>query len=169
VYPLYNGLSDYDAQLIKLSDIDIKIQNSKFKIIRRIDTYSVSDFRYKLSFETQNSIFDSNDVNSMFNSLHSIYLRIFYSSFSLKKVNTKTDSHAWITSGIRTSCEHKRDLFLLCNDAKFKNYCKTYCKILSKVIKEAKNYHLNRLIENSDNKMKTIWDIAELLPGKKKY
>jgi len=39
-----NGLSDHDARLIKLNDIDIKIQNSKFKIIRRIDTYSVFDF-----------------------------------------------------------------------------------------------------------------------------
>ena len=29
VSPLYNGLSDHDAQLIKLSDTDIKIQNPK--------------------------------------------------------------------------------------------------------------------------------------------
>ena len=67
VSPLHNGLSDHDARLIKLNDIDIKIQNPKFKIIRRTDTYSVFNFRYKLSFEIWNSIFDSNDVNSMFN------------------------------------------------------------------------------------------------------
>ena len=41
---LYNGLPDHDALLIILSDIGIKIQNSKFKIIRRIDTYSILDF-----------------------------------------------------------------------------------------------------------------------------
>jgi len=34
VSPLYTGLSDHDAHLITLSDTDIKIQNSKFKIIR---------------------------------------------------------------------------------------------------------------------------------------
>ena len=45
VSPLYNDLSDHDAQLINLSDIDIKIQNPKFKIIRRIDKYSVLYFR----------------------------------------------------------------------------------------------------------------------------
>jgi len=39
-----NGLPDHDARLIKINDIGIKIQNSKFKIIRRIDTYSVFDF-----------------------------------------------------------------------------------------------------------------------------
>jgi hypothetical protein len=41
---LYKGLSDHGAQLIKLSNIDINIQKPKFKIIRRIDTYSVLDF-----------------------------------------------------------------------------------------------------------------------------
>jgi hypothetical protein len=49
ISPLYNGLSDHDAQLI-LRGNDIKIQNSK--IIRRIDTYSVLDFQHKLSFES---------------------------------------------------------------------------------------------------------------------
>jgi hypothetical protein len=29
VFPLLNGLSDHDAQLIQLSDIDLKIQNAK--------------------------------------------------------------------------------------------------------------------------------------------
>jgi hypothetical protein len=42
--PLYNGFSDHDAQLIKLRNTDVKIQNPKFKVIRRIDTYSVLDF-----------------------------------------------------------------------------------------------------------------------------
>jgi hypothetical protein len=69
------------------------------------------------------------------------------------------------------SCKRRRYLVLLCrsnNDAKLENYYKTYCKILSKILKEAKKYHFNRLIENSDNKMKTVWDIAKLLTGKKK-
>jgi hypothetical protein len=73
-------LSDHDAHLFNLSDIDIKIQNPEFKIVRRIDTYTILDFRYKLSFEIWNSIFDNNDVNSMFSSFLNIYLRIFYFS-----------------------------------------------------------------------------------------
>jgi hypothetical protein len=80
ISPLFNGLSDHDAQLIKLRDIDLKIQNAKVKIIRKIDTYSMLDFQYKLSFETWNSVFDDNDVNTMFNSLLNILLQ-----FSFKK------------------------------------------------------------------------------------
>jgi hypothetical protein len=85
-----------------------------------------------------------------------VKLRLFYSSYNIC---------------IRTSCKCKRDLFLLgrnINNAKLKNYYKTYCKTLSKFIKEAKKYNFKRLIENSDNKMKTIQDIAKLLTGKKK-
>ena len=153
-----------------LRGTDIKIQNSKFKIIR-IDTYTILDFWHKLSFESCNSIFGSNYVNCVFNSFLIIHLRMFFSSFPLKKVTIKTNSHAWITSSIRASCKCEKDLFLLCrnsNDVKLKNYYKMYCKMLSKDIKEAKKCHFNRLIENSDNKMKTIWDIAKLLTGKKK-
>jgi len=67
VSPLPTDFSDHDAQLIVWSDIDIKIQNPEFKIIRRVDTYSILDFQYKLSFETWDSIFDGNYINSLFN------------------------------------------------------------------------------------------------------
>jgi hypothetical protein len=163
-------LADHDAQLIKLSNVDLKIQNANVKIMRKFDAYSILDFQYKLSFETWSSVFDDNDVNTMFNSFLSVYLRIFYSSFPLRRVNSKTNSNAWITLGIRTSCERKRDLYLLCrnsNNIKLKEYYKLYSKILSNVIREAKKWHYNSQIEKSDNKMKTVWDITKSLTGKK--
>jgi hypothetical protein len=46
-----------------------------------------------------------------------------------------------MATGIKTSCIHKRDIYLNCrnsNDTKFKEHCKLYNKILSKVIKAAK-------------------------------
>jgi hypothetical protein len=39
--------------------------------------------------------------------------RLFCSSFPLRKLITKTNSNAWITAGIRTSCRRKRELYLL--------------------------------------------------------
>jgi hypothetical protein len=139
------------------------------KIIRKIGTYTMRDFQYKLSFETWNSVFDDNDVNTMFNSLLNIYLWIFYSSFPLRRVNSKTNRNVWITIGIRTSCKHKRDLYLLCrnsNNIKLTECYKLYSKILSNVTKEAKTHYYNSQIEKSDNKMKTVWDITKSLTGK---
>jgi len=71
-------------------------------------------------------------------------LRIFYSSsFPLKKVISRNnkDNKNWITIGIRTSCRHKRELYLICrnsNNLELKRHYQVYCKILANVIEEAK-------------------------------
>jgi len=49
--------------------------------IRKINKYTISDFIDELSCESWGSIFNSVDVNAMFNSSLNIYLRIFYSRF----------------------------------------------------------------------------------------
>jgi hypothetical protein len=106
----------------------------------------------------------------MFNSFLSVYLQIFYSSFPLRRVNSKTNSNAWITVGIRTSCKHRQGLYLLCrnsNNVKLNEYYKLYSKTLSNIIKEAKKCYYNSQIEKSDNKIKTVWDITKSLAGKK--
>jgi hypothetical protein len=106
----------------------------------------------------------------MFNLFLNIYLRIFYSNFFLRGVNSKTNSNAWITLGIRTSCKRKRDLYLLCrncNNIKLKEYYKLYSKILLNVTGEAQKRHYNSHIEKPDNKMKTLCDITKSLTGKK--
>jgi len=69
------------------------------------------DFIAKLSCESWDTVFNSEDVNTMFNSFLNIYLRIFYSSFPLKKVISRNnkDNKKWITIGIKTSCRHNRE------------------------------------------------------------
>jgi hypothetical protein len=110
ILPIFNGLSDHDAQLIIINDIKVDIRNVRSKQIRKIDYFTLLDFQYKLSFESWDSIFDTVDVNMMFNSFLSTFLRIFYSSFPLKNLKTKTHNSGWITLGIRISCKHKREL-----------------------------------------------------------
>jgi hypothetical protein len=39
---LSNGLSDHDALLVRINDMDLKIQNRKPKNIRKIDKYTVT-------------------------------------------------------------------------------------------------------------------------------
>jgi len=118
-----------------------KKTNGKPKNISKIGKCTIIDSMIKLIYKTWDSIFDNSDVNTMFNFSLTIYLRIFYSGFSLKKPSMKTESNAWITLGIKTSCKHKRDPCLLSrisNDSKLKNCYKLYCKMLSDVVKELK-------------------------------
>jgi hypothetical protein len=89
IFPLCNGLSDHDAQLIVLTNVKVNTRNVSLKKIRRIDQAAVQDFQYKLSFKTWDSVFDTNDINIMYNSFLNSFLRIFYSSFSLKELKIK--------------------------------------------------------------------------------
>jgi hypothetical protein len=93
---------------------------------------------------------------------------IFYSSFPLIKVfsRNKNDNNNWITIGIKTSCRHKRELYLACrnsNNQELKRYYQVYCKILFNVIKEAKRIYYDKTIKKSSNKCKATWDIIKRL------
>jgi hypothetical protein len=77
----------------------------------------------------------------MFNQFLNIYLKIFNSSFPLKSSKNRNYNNNWITSGIKTSCKRKRELFLLTrnsNDSAMKQHYKEYCKTLANVVREAK-------------------------------
>ena len=111
---LFNGLSDHDAQVITKNEINFKILNNTPHYIRNIEKYGIADFKLKLSPETWDNVFDNNDVNFTYNSFLNTHLRVFYTSFPLKKRITRTNGNAWITMGIRTSCKYKRELCHLC-------------------------------------------------------
>jgi len=80
VLPFSSDLSDHDAQILTIK-IPIQMQSDKPKSIRRIDKYTISDFTFKLSNESWDSVFNNEDVNLMFNSFLNTYLRIFDSNF----------------------------------------------------------------------------------------
>jgi hypothetical protein len=85
--------------------------------------------------ETSDITFSSEDVNVMFNAFLDTYLKIFYSSFPIQRIQTATKRNDWITSGITTLCKHKRELYIACkNNPELRNYYKKYCKTLSTVI-----------------------------------
>jgi hypothetical protein len=122
-------------------------------------------FLYIHSIIAWEVVFTEKEVDVLFNCFLNTYLRIFYHSFLLKKTHHNHNHKAWITTGIKISSQHKRDLYLICGstkDPKLKSYYKTYCRILSEVIKMAKILHYNKLIINSNNKLKTIWNTVKM-------
>jgi hypothetical protein len=124
-------------QLLKISTEYTLVPVHKIKTVRKINKYTISDFIAKLSCESWDTIFNSEDVNTTFNSFLNIYLRIFYSSSPLKKVINRNnkDNKNWITLGIKTSCRHKWELYLTCrnsNNLELKRHYRVYRKILAK-------------------------------------
>jgi hypothetical protein len=72
VTPIINGASDHDAQLLIISTDDSNVPIHKFKTVRKINKYTISNFSDKLNCKSWDTIFNSEDVNFMFNSFLNI-------------------------------------------------------------------------------------------------
>jgi hypothetical protein len=143
ICPIINGLSDHDAQLITLNEISLKPPTKQIMEIRKFYKNSINDFLNKLSFETWDITFLSEDVNIMFNAFQDPYLKIFYSSFSIKKIQTATKKNDWITLGIRTLCKHKRELYIACkNKPNLRNFIKNIVKLYLLLFKKLKDSNM---------------------------
>jgi hypothetical protein len=104
VMPFINGLSDHDAQILALRAFDPG-QPPGTKFVRKLDQHKISDFLFKLGNESWPSIFNTDDVNFIYNSFLNTYLKIFHASFPLTKVTSQSKCNQWITVGIQTSCK----------------------------------------------------------------
>ena len=155
IYPFLNGLSDHEAQILAMENIVLPKQRNDITTKRDINDQSILEFQLLVSHENWEEIFTEDDVNISFNKFLNIYLRIFHSCFIMKRKNSNTISKPWLTKGIKTSCNQKRELYLKARnnkETKHKVYYKNYCKILSKVIKEAKRLYYKEVITKSKNK-----------------
>jgi hypothetical protein len=115
-HPLHNGLSDHNAQLLKINKLNLKQQNQPLGTIRNINKFKIEDFKIRLSYESWNNIFDNNecmDVVTLFNLFLNNYLRIFHTSFPKKRLIQESTNNTCITTGIKISCNHKKYLYLL--------------------------------------------------------
>jgi hypothetical protein len=113
VYPMVNGMSDHDAQIIILHDITVVNDTSRFYLTRKINKASVLDFNLKLSYESWDDVFSYDDINLSFNNFLNTYLRIFYSSFPIKKIHYTSHTKAWLTKGIPLRHPNYTELLLL--------------------------------------------------------
>jgi hypothetical protein len=169
LYPLINGLSNHDAQMLILNKGQKKEKECYTYTKRKINKYIIADFQLNLSYEMWEQVFDENDVNEISNSLLNTFLRIYSYSFPLIRVKNKMNQNSWFTQGIITSCKRKRELCKELennNNATLASYYRDYTKILSRFIREAKITENDQLILNSHNKVKTTWNIINKESGK---
>jgi hypothetical protein len=164
IHPYSNRLSDHNAQVLILHNIITHNLPVCSYTKRLINISTISEFKLHLSYESWENVFSDNDVNIIFNNFLNTYLRIFYHYFLLQQFHQNHNIKDWITTRIKISSQHKRDLFLLCrrsNHPILKNRYIKYCRVLSEVIKAAKTLHYNKIIISSNNKVKTTWHIVK--------
>ena len=150
VYPVINGLSDHDAQIIALTNITTFIPKQSFSLIRKIDDNAIKKFVYLLSFENWENVFIE-DVNMIYNNFVNTYVRIFYASFPLIKIKNSQHLKPWLTKGIKISCLNKRRLYLNyrnSNNPTLRNHYKRYCRRYLKLLPQLKDYIITHLYHN---------------------
>jgi hypothetical protein len=108
ISPIVNGLSDHDAQFLTIRSYNLDSPAKQYMLIRKMDDYRIQDFLARRSHENWESVFSTDDVNTMFNTFLDTYLKIFYHSFPTKRVLLNKRHNEWITLGIKTSCKRKR-------------------------------------------------------------
>jgi hypothetical protein len=64
VSPIYNRLSDRDAQLLIVKDVKLQLFKHLIDTVRDIHKYSIEDFKIRLNYESWNSIFGNSRTNS---------------------------------------------------------------------------------------------------------
>ena len=67
VYPLVNGLSDRGVGVLIISSIIIQDPRNLFHLSRTFDNYSITDFKFHLSYEIWKDVFTENNVSIIFN------------------------------------------------------------------------------------------------------
>ena len=170
IQPCPNDLSDHDALLLILNNIQLHIPTMQYTISRLINEYTLFEFQSTLSYESWDFAFNNEDVDTIFNKFLNMYLRIFNHSFPCKQFANKHNTKPWICRGIIISSQHKRDLFVLCRvtkDTKLTNHYKKYTKVLSDVVKSAKYKYYNQLLLNANNNSKIAWNIIKSVTNKK--
>ena len=89
VCPIINGLSDHDGQSITLQSFNLRPPpKKKCMLIRKINEHTINDFLNKLSYETWDTIFSTDDINEVFNSFFG-----FLPENVLFQFSTKESSH----------------------------------------------------------------------------
>lgn len=166
------GLSDHKGQILKIVNKSNPLSDHKFTEKRLFTKRNKIKFQNLLKSINWCTIEEHTDANMANDTFYSLFLDCFHEAFPTKKINiSKKTNNSWLTTGIRISCKHKRDLIQLkqnkVNKGRgFINYIKLYCKTLKKVIHAAKKLHLSSKILHSGNKIKTTWEIINDLQGR---
>ena len=89
MYPVINGLSDHDAQIIAFTDTSTCNPKQSISLTKKIDDNIIRNFVHQLSYENLETFF-TEDVNIIYNNFVNTYVRIFYINFPLIKIKKFT-------------------------------------------------------------------------------
>ncbi|KAJ8723159.1 hypothetical protein PYW08_003071 [Mythimna loreyi] len=161
--------SDHCGQLITFENPNNKVVKKNItvnpKTVSRLET-----FKTKLADKLP-MLSTLDDINHQYESFFNTYCKLFDATFIPKtiSVNNNASFGEWATVGIHKSRNRLYELYdekIYVNTAEFSLYVRNYSKLLKKVCSVAKSRYLSSKIKNSNNIIKTTWNIINSETGR---
>ena len=115
ISPWINGLSDHDAQILRLEVHDKLISQPTFIYTRDFNEHNIASFLLGLTNEQWSDVFEERDTNKMFNNFLNVYMRCHQANFPIiKRCYSRHTKSPWISKGIVIFCLRKKELFICC-------------------------------------------------------
>jgi hypothetical protein len=161
------GFSDHRGVLVTLQSISdkTKAQRIQYSYVTRLYTENnINKFKTELQNTDFTSLFNpQSTINENFDRFHAEIKNLLDQCIPKKRFKPKPKpKRQWLTRGLKVSSEHKRQLKILINqggDTVLKKHFKTYDKILKRAVYISKKINNINKINNSKNKVKTVWQI----------
>lgn len=157
------GFSDHRGILLPIVS---KILNFKYFLIdkRTYSEQNMTKFQNELmSVKWQDIIKPDKNINENYDDFEKILKQTLDKCIPIKRIKIPLKPKVtWLTKGIKRSCMNKRldKIHLSQTNSKIlNNHHKLYEKILKKVVHKARKLKNITKIKNSNNKMKTMWQI----------
>lgn len=159
---LISALTDHMGQHITVETLTPIEKNVKEIIEKRFFTKSkLQDFFYSLQECTWDNVMLQMNPNRAYEHFFDTLKSRINQIFPLKKCNLKKGlKRMWITSGIKKSSKHKRDLYEKMLDGLIsQEFYKKYSNILKQVVRQSKKNAEMTFIANSENKTTATWTL----------
>lgn len=168
------GLSDHSLQLISLkkgTSDNLKC-NKYFKWMRVFPSKAKLAFCKSVSEEKWESVYAGNDTNDKFNAFHLKFKELYDAHFHLRRVKEEVENNkTWVSKGIKITSKNYRNLckqYKQESNENFVSYFKQYKSLYKKILSAAKRTHIQKEIEESNNRIKAIWNIINKSMGRTK-
>lgn len=162
--------SDHKCQMVSLSRAFAPQQQTI--TVRSLSKKRLELFSDNVETKLQTLYHSTSNPNEMYSTLFNCICAEFnkYCKVKSLKVNNNIKFSVWATKGIRRSRDVLYELYdkrSYTSDVTFHNYVRNYSKVFKTVCIMAKSEYISTKIKNSDNKIKTTWQILNAESGKK--
>lgn len=145
------------------------LKNKKHKFYRDMSNQNLDKFKDALKSANFDSIYQCPNVNYALDS----FLHIFNHNLNIycptKKHSNKPNSKNWITTEVKQASINLKNLYWLCRNTDVAAYMKLYREsknAYNKLVKHTKLHYHEQLINKSENKIKTIWNLVNKETGR---